>query len=233
MLLLASCLVLSAQETRLLEVRTLCFNYSQGARKVTIAGDPEGNSQAEFKLTKYMGTTQQKMSIAGNTLFLDAKAGGDVLGKWGKVAIPPKFREVLLVFFPVSDKSKPYRVVAFDDSSSAFPLGSFQLVNTSPSPLRFVVGEIPFQLKPGERKVISEFKNMKANGQISYYAYYLKDQDWQRLSTGFWDVIPQKRNLQIAFGDSKTKSVQMRGFEDSLPVMKALLEAQSGGSAKN
>jgi hypothetical protein len=93
--------------------------------------------------------------------------------------------------------------------------------------LRLIVGEKPIEIKAGGRRLIKEFNNMKKNGQVSYYAYYQDGEDWKRLSSGFWDVVPRKRSLQIAFGNPKTKTVQMRSYEDGLPIVKALQKQQS------
>ena len=116
--------------------------------------------------------------------------------------------------------------MAVDDSSKSFPLESYLFANMSPNALRFVVGDSPLEVKPGEFKLLSDFKNVKSNGQVSYYAYYQKGKEWKRLSSGFWDVVPRKRNFQIAFGNPKTKNVELRGYEDSFPVLKELLRKQ-------
>lgn len=216
---------LHAQTARQLEVRTLCFGYSNRVKEVTLAGDPEGQSLVESKLLKYLEPRQEKLTVLGDQILI-GEPGEDGFDDWSKVRVEKGVAEVLLVFFPLADEDKPYKVVALDDSSKAFPLASFQIANMSPKTLRLIVGENPVQIKPGETKVMSEFKNKKANGQVAYYAYYQEGEDWKRLSTGFWDVLPRKRNFQIAFGNPKSKTVEMRGYEDGLPVMKALLLEQ-------
>lgn len=216
---------LHAQTPRELEVRTLCFSYSNRVKEVTLAGDVEGQSQVKCQLVKYLEPRQEKMTVIDNQILL-GKQGDNGFESWGKVKIEKGISEVLLVFFPLPDEAKPYQVVAFNDSSKGFPLASFQIANMSPKTLRLIVGENPIQIKPGEVKLLSEFKNKKANGQVSYYAYYQDGNEWQRLSTGFWDVIPNKRNLQIAFGNPQSKTVEIRGYEDGLPVLKALLQQQ-------
>ena len=215
-----------AQNSRTIEVRTLCFAYSQKVKEVTLLGDDNGDSQSTFKLIKYLDTKQEPLTVAENTIRVTSAEDGSGSKAWNRVPVPPSINEALLVFFPTDDPEKPYLVKVFDDSEKAFPLASFQIVNMSNSALRFIIGGQPLELSSGKTTFLSEFKEKKANGQVPYYAYYQKDKDWKRLSTGFWDVIPRKRTFQIAFSNPKTKKVEMRGYEDSLPIMRALLKSQ-------
>ena len=215
-----------AQETtREIEVRTLCFGYSSGLKELSLAGDKEGASQVDVELKKYLNNSQQPLTIVGDEVLV-GELGNETLEFWETVKIAKSMKEVLLVFFPLNDPKKPYRVMAVDDSSKSFPLESYLFANMSPNALRFVVGDSPLEVKPGEFKLLSDFKNVKSNGQVSYYAYYQKGKEWKRLSSGFWDVVPRKRNFQIAFGNPKTKNVELRGYEDSFPVLKELLRKQ-------
>lgn len=225
-LLLVMCLPLAAQEEpRDLEVRTLCFSYSSGLKELSLAGDLEGKSQSEVQLKKYLGNEVLELTLLGDRLLV-GKPGEEGFQAWETVAIPQSLREVLLVFFPNNDSKKPYRVMAFDDSAKAFPLGSFYLANRSSSSLRFIVGEEPYEVKPGKSKLLSEFKNKKANGQVSYYAYYQEGKDWRRLSTGFWTVVERKRTFQIAYENAKTGRLELRGYSDGFPAYKKLLQEQ-------
>lgn len=216
---------LQAQSPRSLEVRTLCFGYSNRVKEVTLAGDAEGQSSIDCKLVKYLEPQQKKMTVSEDFILI-GEPGANGFDEWSKVKVEKGITEALLVFFPLPSAEQPYKVVVLDDSSKEFPLASFQIANMSPKALRLIVGENPIQIQPGETKLISKFKNQKANGQVSYFAYYQDGEEWKRLSTGFWDVIPTKRNLQIAFGNPKSKTVEMRGYEDGLPVLKALLQEQ-------
>ncbi|MGJ8725194.1 MAG: hypothetical protein ACSHYB_11600 [Roseibacillus sp.] len=215
-----------AQSSRSIEVRTLCFDYAHRVREVTLSGDDIGESQATSKLLKYLDTKQSTLIIAENTVRVGETAGESGLKVWSRVPVPPSIKEALFVFFPSNNPEKPYLIKVFDDSEKAFPLASFQIANMSHCPLRFIIGGQPLEIQPGKNTFLSEFKQKKANGQVPYYAYSQKDQDWKRLSTGFWDVIPRKRTFQIAFSNPTSNKVELRGYDDSLPIMKALLKAQ-------
>jgi hypothetical protein len=226
LLLAFTCGSLLAQTPRSLEVRTLCFGYSNRIKDVTLAGDPEGKAVIDCKLKRYLESKQQPLTVLDNQILI-GEPGDAGFNTWATVPIEKGLQEVLLVFFPLDNAKKPYQVMAFDDSSKNFPLASFQIANMSNRSLRLIVGEKPIEIKAGGRRLIKEFNNMKKNGQVSYYAYYQDGEDWKRLSSGFWDVVPRKRSLQIAFGNPKTKTVQMRSYEDGLPIVKALQKQQS------
>lgn len=227
-LLLTMWLPLCAQEkARDLEIRTLCFDYSSGLKELSIAGDVEGKSQSEVQLKKYLTNDFAELTLSGDRLLV-GEPGEEGFETWETVIIPKSLLEVLLVFFPSNDPQKPYRVMAIDDSAKAFPLGSFLLANMSNSSLRLIVGETPYELKSGKTKLLSEFKNKKANGQVAYYAYFQKGNDWKRLSTGFWTVVERKRTFQIAYKNGKSGRVELRGYADGFPAYKKLLGEQEG-----
>lgn len=217
----------TAQEPRNIELRTLCFAYAKSIREVTLAGDPEGKATVTTQLLKYLDTKQKKLTVLGNEIYLGEAGEDGAFKSTTKTTIPAGASEVLLVLFPSGEAGQPYLMKAYNDSSQAFPLASYQIANMSPNKLRLIVGEVPIELSPGETKIISEFKNVKGNGQVPYYAYSQVGEDWKRLSTGFWDVIPQKRNFQIAWENPRSKNVEIRGYEDSLPVLRALLKSQA------
>lgn len=217
----------SAQEPRNIELRTLCFAYAESIREVTLSGDPEGKATVTTKLLKYLDTKQTKLTLLGNEIYLGEAGPEGTFNSKTKATIPPGVSEVLLVLFPSGNAESPYLMKAYDDSAKAFPLASYQIANMSRSKIRLIVGEVPLELSPGETQIVSKFKNVKKNGQVPYYAYAQIGTDWKRLSSGFWDVIPQKRNFQIAWENPRSKSVEIHGYEDSLPVLKALIQSQA------
>lgn len=221
------CALSSAQEPRNIEFRTLCFSYAESIREVTLAGDSEGTMTVTTKLVKYLDTNQKPLTVLGNEIHLGTADSEGAFKSSTKTTLPAGASEILLVLFPSGQKGQPYLMKAYDDSSKAFPLASYQIANMSPSKLRLIVGEVPLELSPGETQIISKFKNVKGNGQVPYYAYSQVGTEWKRLSTGFWDVIPQKRNFQIAWENPHSKTVEIRGYEDSLPILKALLQSQA------
>lgn len=212
-------------EPRTVEVRTLCFSYSAGLKTVSLAGDAMGESQVEVKLEKYLDSNQESLTLVENKILV-GKSADNGFQAWETVSVNKSLKEVLLVFFPMADAKKPYRVVAVDDSAKGFPLGSFLIANMSPSSLRFVVGEKPLEVKPGQFKLLSELENVKPNGQVAYYAYFQEEKDWKRLSTGFWSVVPRKRSFQIAYRNPKSRNVELKGYSDAFPVFKELLRKQ-------
>lgn len=218
-----------AQQPRNIEVRALCFEYSNNVREASLASDPLGEAKVGVKLFKYLKPKQQEMTILTNEIFVGS--GNAEFKVWSKVQIPEKMTQALLVFFPSGNSDQPYQVKVFDDSVKAFPVASFQIANVSPTSLRLIIGGTPVEIPAGGSKLISEFKKKKSNGQVSYYAYYLEGTDWKRLSTGFWDVIANKRSFQVAYGDSSRKSVSLRGYDDGLPILRELnakRQAQKG-----
>ena len=219
-------LIVGGQEQfREVQVRTLCFGYSHGMKNLSLAGDPEGVSVVEANLKKYLDSTQQPVTVGNNEILVGA-LGEEGFETWSKVAIAKPLKEVLLVFFPVDDAEKPYRVRAIDDSEKGFPLKSFLITNMSPHTLRFKIGGKPIEIKSGEIELVTKMDKVKANGQVEYYAYFQDGKEWKRLSSGFWSVLPRKRNFQIAFRNAKTKAVELKGYEDSFPVLKALRRQQ-------
>ncbi len=225
LLLIQALLPLWGQEPREVEVRTLCFRYSAGLKEVTLSGDVDGVSQVKCDLKKYLDVNQQKMTLIGNEIRVGEPRDGG-FESWGKVGIKKSLKEILLVFFPSEDAEAPYHIVAFDDSAKGFPLGSFLIANINPEPLRLVIGEQKIQINSGTSELVSDLKNVRANGQVPYYAYVKEGDDWKRLSSGFWTVVKRKRNFQVAFRNTKTKRVDLRGYDDTFPIFKDLLRKQ-------
>lgn len=223
-LFLFTILPLVAQdEKREIEVRTLCFSYSGTQRDCLLAGDLAGKSRQEIKLERSLRTKQHLLDCVDDTILV-GQPDGDGLKVWDRVTVPKSMSEVLLVFFPLSDPEKPYRVVPVVDSTKDFPLSRFLIANMSPHPLRFKVGEVGMEIQPGKIKLLPVIKEVKANGQVPYYVYFEENGDWSRLSTGFWSILPRKRNFQIAFKNPRTQNVELRGYSDGFPVYKEILK---------
>ncbi|GHC61115.1 hypothetical protein [Roseibacillus persicicus] len=218
---------LLAQEPRQIEVRTLCFGYSNSVREVTLTGDPAGEDTLDTKLAKHLDNHQDVLTVVGDEVRVGQKDGSGSFQSWSKTAIPKGASEVLFVLFPSGIKEKPYLIKAYNDGARGFPLASFQISNMSESTLRLIVGDEPIELAPGQSKNISKFKKVKKNGQVPYYVYSKDGSEWKRLSTGLWDILPRKRNFQIAWTNPDSKNVEIRGYEDSLPLVKALLKQQA------
>ncbi|MDP0491854.1 MAG: hypothetical protein Q7Q71_12470 [Verrucomicrobiota bacterium JB023] len=216
-----------AGQGKTIQVRTFCFEFAPGARNVTVAGDLELMSSYDVPLKKTLPLEQQALTLASNKILIGAKDGA-TLNVWADPTIPANTNEVMIVLFPSKNKEKPYHAALFDDSLRSHPLGTFRIANYAPNSVRLVIGGSPVEIPSGKNTLVEEFPEKKANGQVAYFAYFKAGNEWKRVSTGFWDVIEKKRTLQIAYQNPFNNRLEIRGFEDSLPIMKALRAKQQG-----
>jgi hypothetical protein len=132
-----------------------------------------------------------------------------------RLRIPDKMRSAILMFLPGDGKegSLKYRVMAIEDAVSAFPRGSLKVMNLSPAPLRLMLEKEKYDVRSGDSRVIEDMPVGERNAAAMKAFTYAEDK-WQRIGAGIWPHPGEKRVLQIAFYNLKSRKLEVRGIRD-------------------
>jgi hypothetical protein len=133
----------------------------------------------------------------------------------GSVELPAEMKSCILLFLPEPKPAVEFqsRVIAIDDSSAAFPAGSFRLSNLSQFPVRLELGDDKLAIAPGETKTISDL-SYGDNQSVSMRAFVQKNDEWTLIAGGVWTNPGSKRVLQIISEDPASGVVGLRGVRD-------------------
>lgn len=223
-LLLGLALSATAQETRKISLRTLCFSHVEQVQKVFVAGSEPGSSTEVPLFTETFSMPVEVVATDGKLTFaLAAPAAGqakDPVPALPAVKIPAGAR-VLCLFLPnPGKKGQPYQVVALADDLATFPLGSVKLMNLTPAVLRFDLGEHTgdkgVTVAPGKTGMLGAIR--KVNHLNQYDAkglYQMKPGEFVQFYNSRWRSVASKRDIAIAYLDPQSKQPMVNLYEDA------------------
>ncbi|TAE75715.1 MAG: hypothetical protein EAZ84_08815 [Verrucomicrobia bacterium] len=205
-----------------LELRLLAFNSSLGIDAVH-AHDP-ANPDAPSVATPiktYLNHEFSTLNPGGNTLRFTTRPEPESATRpeelLGDVTLPAGTRSAILLFLPVPPGGKSrFKILPIDDSSKAFPAGSFKVFNLSPQAVRIQLETQNFDFKPGATTLIQD-PPVGDNHHSSMRAFAFHGKQWQRIATSLWPPPGEARVLQILFQHPQSGQVQLRGFDDVPP----------------
>lgn len=128
--------------------------------------------------------------------------------------LPATGSQFLILFLPGADGTA--RTLVVDDSTRAFPPGSYQIFNLSRQPVRLVLENKPFEFAPGKSGVIQD-PPVQENQHSAMYAFSQVDSKWQRIGSGLWPHPGTRRSLQVFYDHPGTGRTQLKGFRDVAP----------------
>ncbi len=201
-------------------LRLLAFD-SRTAPEASFAFDPAapGTSAIEAPIKSYLNHEGTVMKLAGNDVVFattnkieDAKNPETQLAK---VTLPKTGRAFILVFLPAG-KDK-FKVLPLSDAVKDFPLGSYRMVSLSRFPIRLTLEKKPYEFKPGQISLI-ENPPMAENSHSGMTCEVKKDDKWQRIGSGSWPGLGEKRAVEIFFDNPISGNTELRGFRDISPL---------------
>ncbi|PAW75852.1 MAG: hypothetical protein B9S38_00440 [Verrucomicrobiia bacterium Tous-C4TDCM] len=223
-LLLGLTFAISAQETRKISLRTLCFAHTDGVVKVFVAGSEPGTSTEVPLFTETFSRPVEVVAIDGKLTFaISAPTAGQA--KEPTPALPavklPYGSKILCLFLPnAGKKGQPYQVVAVADDLASFPLGSVKLMNLTPAVLRFDLGEHAgpkgVTVEPGKTGMLASIR--KVNHLNQYDAkglYQMKPGEFVQFYNSRWRSVAAKRDIAIAYLDPQSKQPMANLYEDA------------------
>ncbi|MES2475091.1 MAG: hypothetical protein V4640_04875 [Verrucomicrobiota bacterium] len=201
-------------------VSVRCLAFQQGFPTELHAHNADGNTTAGMvEIKAYLNhegaTLKSKAGALVFTASMRPSSATDVNEVVGQVQIPAKLASAILIFLPETRDAKPPKcqVVAVDDSSKAFPGGSFKVVNASDSAAKVDLGGDVTEIPAGESKLISKVK-YAAGDSVSMTAYTKSGEAWVNVSNGSWMNPGDKRVLQVFYKDAGADRVVLKGIRD-------------------
>jgi hypothetical protein len=225
--LLATTLACPAQQaTRLIEVRTLCFQHIGDIKKVLVPGTEAGvMTEVPLYISSY--SLPQKLKVKEDTVAFvipdatpENASGHRVIAQ---AKVPADSTRVLFLFLPGEDPVKePYKVVTFADDTRTFPWGSVRLINLSKVPVRFHLGEFSGDnaktLAPGKLTVIPKVRKLNEFNQYNVLIEFQGTEGFVPVSNTRWKTVDGKRDLAIAFVDPAGNRPVVNLYEDIEPA---------------
>lgn len=214
--------------TREVYLRLLAFD-SRTVPETSFAFDPAspGAAAVEAPVKSYLNHQGTVMKLAGNEVIFagsnkieDAKNPDTLLAK---VSLPKTGRAFILVFLPAG-KDK-FKVLPLSDAVKDFPLGSYRMVSLSRFPIRLTLEKKPYEFQPGQISLI-ENPPMAENSHSGMTCEANKDGKWQRIGSGSWPSLGEKRAVEIFFDNPTTGNTELRGFRDISPLASKLPEPE-------
>lgn len=216
-------LVAGAQEARRLLARTLCFTYVDDAKSVFVpAGKDGGMTEVPLYTTVFSEPFEMNATGNGGVFSLPNDDPENPYTPL-KAAKLPSSAKVLFLFLPSPDKKDgPYKVVALSDDTSSFPYGSVRLMNLSPHPVRFHLGEHngknAIGLMPGKAELVRSITRIDDFNRYPVLADYKTEKGFEPFYNNAWRVVSEKRDLVIAYQDPKTGFPHINHYEDAKPA---------------
>ena len=212
-------LAATAQETRKITLRTLCFSHVDKVEKVFVAGSEPGTGVEVPLYTETFSMPVEVVALEGKLTFSLAAPGKDV------PALPavkvPEGSKVLCLFLPSpGTKNQPYQVVAMADDLTSFPLGSVKLINLTAAVIRFDLGEFSGDkgatVAPGKTGQLASIRMVNHLNQYDAKALYqTKPGEFVQFYNSRWRSVAAKRDIAIAYLDPQSKQPMVNLYEDA------------------
>lgn len=223
-LLLGLTLASSAQETRKIALRTLCFAQVENIQKVFLIGTESGTSTEIPLYTETFSRSVEVVAIDGKLTFaIVAPIAGEA-----KPAVPalptvkiPRGDKILCLFIPKpGKKDQPFQVVALADDLVSFPLGSVKLLNLTPAVLRFDLGEYVgtkgMTVAPSKTGMLASIRKVNHLNQYDAKALYqMKPGEFVQFYNSRWRSVAAKRDIAIAYLDPLSRLPIVNLYEDA------------------
>lgn len=224
-LVLVAAVPATAQQTRAVKLRAICFQHMGEIRKVSAVSGGEKPTAVELELFTSSISDEVEAVVTGDKLTFavpetgpDGKAGMRTVATARAVPGPRQ----LAIFVPGEPNGLPYRCFVIDDSVQKFPMGSTTAVNLSAMPFRFSIGEHVKDLAPGKIESIPMARKANDRGQVSVIisvADAASDGGWKAVSQTRWFSGTDKRDLAIAYIHPKTKQPTVNCYADT-PIVR-------------
>lgn len=222
LLLLLTGLV-SAQDTRKVSLRSLCFKRVGDVKEVMLmGGTKERPVPTAIPLYQSIYSDEMEVDVSGEKLtFALPVVGNDgettykTVGE-GKL---PAGNRLAAIFIPSGDADRPYRILVLDETEEAFPLGSTIVVNLAPEPTRITLGEHERIIDSGKMEKIPIATNINELKQatVRIFVPLEGDKKWRPVSSTTWRVLPNLRNLAIAYQNPKNGRTSVNCYQEVPP----------------
>ena len=120
-------------------------------------------------------------------------------------------RKPLMVLVPNPQTAEPgYQSTVVDMDTDKFPLGSYQIVNLSPHPVRFKTGERAKEIAPHSNMLFNP--DLKAGDVVPVTIEYKPGNDWLVVSSSRWAGRKDRRSLVCVHLNPQTKRMLVKSI---------------------
>lgn len=207
--------------TKTLKTRSISFQVDDPIPEVfahSVAAIPD-TPGVPVNVKSYLNHETEALPIKGDRLVFtsspDRSSIEDPKQIVAKVKMPDGVRSAIFMFLPGSGKAgaPKYRILPIEDTTRAFPRGSFKVINLSPSPLRITLEKSIYDFKTGETKIIKD-PPVNSRNASAMRAFNRVDGQWSGIGATTWPHPGSKRVIHVAFYNPSSKKVEMRGIRD-------------------
>lgn len=225
---------LAAQDDgRVVKFRVLCYEQAKETVKGFVVGAAGAKQDVEF-FTGGFGPQLSGKFAGDKVRFYVEKPGPDgkpvrsVVGEGNLVASAVQ----MFLLLPESKPSGPvYRVLAFDDLETSFPMGSTRVINLAPFPIRLNLAGA--DLKPIAAGGMAVYPQVKTVDEWNMYTaridFNVEGQQWVPAATQSWKASERKRDWVITHLDPASQTPAIRLYQDVPPWREVVLPVGSGG----
>ncbi|MGC4013895.1 MAG: hypothetical protein QM755_05170 [Luteolibacter sp.] len=199
----------AAQESRIIEASFYCFQYTPGAETLSVAN---GDHDQAVRLSTANISKPVQLQVTGDEAVIQQRVG-DKLVPAAHVKVPADITKALVVLVPsATGSAEPYRARAIDYSQDRFPLGTYQLLNISTTPVRGAIGRSYAEVNPGG---LGGIALQGENGAVQGVRFeFLETGRWNRLTETRCAVRRDRRWLVCVYQDPATQRMNMRSIPD-------------------
>lgn len=179
---------------------------------------PEGNRGTHAPLKSYLNHESVTAALKSHKLVITKSVDRASLknpDQWlAEATLPTGLQSAVILCLPDAPGAKmPFRVLVIDDSTKAFPPGSFRVTNLSPSQARIELEKRPWEIRPGATEMIID-PPVRHGNLSGMKTFVLENQNWRCIATGIWPHPGKERVIQLLYYHPAAKQVQLRAFDD-------------------
>lgn len=224
-LIAAACCLAPAARADTIKFRTLCFRHNQDIKKVFAPGKEEGGMIEVPLYTSTYSDLAEMRTIDGQAKFYlenpDATDPKDAYREIASARVTGK--QMLFLFLPKEkDSPAPYQVTPMSDDTRSFPWGHLRIVNLSPSPVRFHLGEhsgkSAIQLDPGKIRDVGKIRKLNQYNLYNVVVEFANKDGFIPVSNTRWKCAEGKRDIAIAFIEPTSKQPVVNLYKDVRPA---------------
>lgn len=198
-----------AQEARVVSCRLLGFQTGDSSVSLTCVAD-KNEVPCAFE-TSRISEPFNLFAVNQVLTFVDPKDKKTLC----KVTVPAADRQVLIVFIPnASDSLAPWRAFTITDSRQGFPDGGALVVNLHKFPIRFVIGEHKYMLRPGEQHGMPMPKERDDFNMATVAFEFSHEEKWAKASESRQRFTEGLRYLIFAYTDPNSQRPRLSTYQD-------------------
>jgi len=223
--LIAAACCFSAAGAETINFRALCFRHNADIKKVFAPGKDKGGMIEVPLFTSTYSDLAEMRIIDGRARFflenLEATSEKDAYREIASAKVTGK--QMLFLFLPNPKESPaPYQVTPMADDTRSFPWGHLRIVNLSPAPVRFHLGEFSgksaIQLDPGKIRNVGKIRQLNSYNLYNVVVEFASKEGFIPVSNTRWKCADGKRDLAIAFIEPKSKQPVVNLYKDVRPA---------------